>query len=203
MDTSIIIDYLKALGGLPCLCPNHTDFLKYKEELDKYKYQFESVIVNVAFETDAKGIKYFRNEFEKSMEYARKHMNGCRKGNEEDPTLLCYQEAYSHARLSVEQIKQLMAGFNLEPTEKASSVSPDSAPFPKPSCEHSQERMKPVVLSGTQELADFLGCSKSTAFKIIKSGVLDGKTQYMTKGVWKFNVERLEKAVRENPKIFK
>ena len=60
----------------------------------------------------------------------------------------------------------------------------------------------PRVLSGTQGLADFLGCGRTMAFSIIKSGVLKENTiQYKVGQCWKFNREKLEKYLSTNPEL--
>lgn len=65
-----------------------------------------------------------------------------------------------------------------------------------------EEEIKPKVISGTQGLADYLGCSKSMAFGIISKGVLkDIGIQYMVGKCWKFNRERLDKYLTENPNL--
>ena len=58
------------------------------------------------------------------------------------------------------------------------------------------------VISGTQGLADFLGCSKSMAFAIIKSGTLKEQgIQYMVGKCWKFNRELLTTYLQSNPNL--
>ncbi len=58
------------------------------------------------------------------------------------------------------------------------------------------------VISGTQGLADYLGCSKSMAFGIISRGVLkDIGIQYMVGKCWKFNREKLDKYLKEHPDL--
>lgn len=60
-----------------------------------------------------------------------------------------------------------------------------------------------AVISGTQGLADYLGCGKSMAFSIIKSGVLMQQgIQYMVGKSWKFNRGELDKYRREHPEVF-
>ena len=103
-----------------------------------------------------------------------------------------YKTKKSERSYSARQVVLKKKEATVKPVEKANEKKPNKA-----------KASTPAVISGTQAFADYLGCSKSTAFKIIKSGVLDGKTQYLTKGVWKFNVARLDKAIQENPKIFK
>ncbi len=69
-----------------------------------------------------------------------------------------------------------------------------SAPQPQP------EPSK--ILSGTQGLADYLGCSRTMAFSIIKSGILkDDTIQYMVGRCWKFNREKLDTYLAKNPDI--
>lgn len=61
---------------------------------------------------------------------------------------------------------------------------------------------QPLVISGTQGLADFLGCSKSKAFDIIKSEILlNNRIQYKVGNCWKFNRKKLEQFISENPEM--
>lgn len=60
----------------------------------------------------------------------------------------------------------------------------------------------PKILSSTQGLADYLGCGRTMAFSIIKSGVLKKDAiQYKVGQCWKFNREKLEKYLADNPEI--
>ena len=59
----------------------------------------------------------------------------------------------------------------------------------------------PRVISGTDGLKDYLGCSHNKAFDIIKSRILPKDVQYKTGNVWKFNRTKLDKFISENPEI--
>lgn len=60
----------------------------------------------------------------------------------------------------------------------------------------------PKIISGIQGLADYLGCSKGTAMKIVKSGILpSGKVQYKVGENWKFNRAKLDEFIAQNPNI--
>ena len=59
----------------------------------------------------------------------------------------------------------------------------------------------PKVISGTDGLKDYLGCSHNKAFDIIKSRILPKDVQYKTGNVWKFNRAKLDKFISENPEI--
>ena len=59
----------------------------------------------------------------------------------------------------------------------------------------------PKVISGTDGLKDYLGCSHNKAFDIIKSRILPKDIQYKTGNVWKFNRAKLDKFISENPEI--
>ena len=77
----------------------------------------------------------------------------------------------------------------------ASSAKEESLPAAQPT-------EQPKVISGTQGLADYLGCSKTKAFGIIKSKVLEPDAiQYLVGGVWKFNRERLDKFIAADPEV--
>lgn len=60
------------------------------------------------------------------------------------------------------------------------------------------------VISGTAGLAEFLGCGKTKAFEIIKSGILkENQIQYMVGKSWKFNPEKLKQYLAEHPEGLK
>ena len=59
------------------------------------------------------------------------------------------------------------------------------------------------IISGTQGLADYLDCSKTMAFSIIREGkLLKEGIQYKVGNCWKFNREKLDKYIEENPTVF-
>lgn len=61
-----------------------------------------------------------------------------------------------------------------------------------------------TVISSTEGLANFLGCGKTKAFEIIKSGILkEAGIQYRVGKSWKFNAEKLEKYITEHPEFLK
>ena len=67
---------------------------------------------------------------------------------------------------------------------------------PQPSAE------PPKILSSTTGLAEYLGCGRTMAFSIIKSGVLKKDAiQYKVGQCWKFNREKLDKFIADNPEI--
>lgn len=60
------------------------------------------------------------------------------------------------------------------------------------------------VISGTEGLADFLGCGKTKAFNIIKRGrLMEAGVQYKVGNCWKFNAEKLEKLLADTPDFLK
>lgn len=58
------------------------------------------------------------------------------------------------------------------------------------------------VISSIQGLADYLGCGKTLAASIVKSGVLmERGIQYMVGKCWKFNRQNLDEYLKENPQF--
>ena len=58
------------------------------------------------------------------------------------------------------------------------------------------------IISGTQGLADYLGCGKTLAFSIIKSKVLQEENiQYMVGKCWKFKRQGLDDYLKKNPQL--
>ena len=61
---------------------------------------------------------------------------------------------------------------------------------------------KNEIITGTQGLADYLGCSKSMAFAIIDSGELKSAgIQYKVGRCWKFNAKWLGEYIADHPEI--
>ena len=60
------------------------------------------------------------------------------------------------------------------------------------------------VISSTEGLSNFLGCGKTKAFEIIKSGILkEAGIQYRVGKCWKFNAEKLSEYLRAHPDFLK
>ena len=60
------------------------------------------------------------------------------------------------------------------------------------------------VISGASGLAEFLGCGKTKAFSIIKSGILKAAgIQYRVGRTWKLNAKKLLDYLREHPDFLK
>lgn len=97
-----------------------------------------------------------------------------------------------------EAIKYLGASYETVAKEEVTS-EPSEAEEKEPKSESDDK-----VISSTEGLAKFLGCSKSIAFAIIKSRILvKNKIQYKVGNCWKFNRKKLEKLLEENPEMLK
>lgn len=104
-----------------------------------------------------------------------------------------------------DELLELMSQFFPQPKEeKQEDEQPVEVPPQQP--QQSKEPLK--VISGTSGLAEHLGCSRSKAFDIIKSGVLidaakDAPIQYRVGKEWKFNREELDKYHVNHPELLK
>lgn len=76
---------------------------------------------------------------------------------------------------------------------EATQPEPEARPTP------TDKKNYPDVISGTDGLKHYLGCSHNKAFDIIKSKILPSDTQYMTGRVWKFNRKRLDVFLSKHP----
>lgn len=73
---------------------------------------------------------------------------------------------------------------------------------PQPTTDAQSPVETPKIISSTQGLAGYLGCGRTMAFSIIKSGVLKKDAiQYKVGQCWKFNREKLDKYLADNPEI--
>lgn len=84
----------------------------------------------------------------------------------------------------------------------AAIESPAASSQPQPAAEPQPSAEPPKILSSTTGLANYLGCGRTMAFSIIKSGVLKKDAiQYKVGQCWKFNREKLDKFIADNPEI--
>ena len=64
------------------------------------------------------------------------------------------------------------------------------------------KKLDEKVISGTEGLGKFLGCSKSLAFAVIKDGILiENGIQYKVGNCWKFNAKKLEEFIEIHPRF--
>lgn len=113
-----------------------------------------------------------------------------------DPKLYQSELKPAIGRYHRERVKRLK--------EQAAKTKPDTTESPTEQIISSPQPLieYPRVLSSTQGLADFLGCGRTMAFSIIKSGILKKDTiQYKVGQCWKFNREKLEKYLEDNPEL--
>lgn len=87
----------------------------------------------------------------------------------------------------------------LNEMNSASSGNQIDSGTPLPVFTHESVTDKKII-SSTEGLAEFLGCGKTKAFEIIKSGILkEAGIQYRVGKCWKFNAEKLSEYLRAHP----
>ena len=113
-----------------------------------------------------------------------------------DPRLFKAELGPTLKRNRDEHNKRMKEQAAAQANTTADGVPAPSLTKPQPPAE------PPKILSSTQGLADFLGCGRTMAFSIIKSGALKKDAiQYKVGQCWKFNREKLEKYLNDNPEI--
>ena len=135
----------------------------------------------------------------------------------DDEALIALQQEYDKYRessmlASIREIKFLQAMSSLQKRMLIDSArfieallndegSEKKAIYPVFKTEQETDQDKDSeIISGVQGLAEYLGCAKTTAMKIIKSGVLKkDKMQYKVGKNWKFNKTKLEKFLSDTP----
>lgn len=101
------------------------------------------------------------------------------------------QKWYLHD--AIEYITSLMG---VEEDEKGNSKPEESTDTRENGSE------KPKIISGVRGLAAYLGCGTTKAQKIINSRILiNGKIQYKVGENWKFNCEKLDQFLADNPEV--
>ena len=113
-----------------------------------------------------------------------------------DPKLYRTEFGSIISRNRKEHERRLKEKASPSPGSKTEGSQPQPVTTPQPLAE------PPKILSSTQGLADYLGCGRTMAFSIIKSGVLKKDAiQYKVGQCWKFNREKLDKYIADNPEI--
>ncbi len=179
MDTQLIYNYLTDLKIGYC------DTLEeYQRKIIKSEIEFRAAFTQYLAETSGKGTNLILNDF---LEFDEA-MIGLLQEKKNDIRYEQFAYAAEKTREAVEYIRKAKYQF--------SSGEDDIRPQRKIKVEATDER----VISGTEGLAKFLGCGKSMAFAVIKSGILkECGIQYKVGNCWKFNAERLQDFIRIHP----
>ena len=189
-DVSSIYGYLGTIKHQP-----FGDFAEYKRIVLNCEIGFRNALTQCVLEKDGKGTILFLRDFQDlaktlhaELDYALKEKD---RGKVE---WLSFQ--VKKADEAVEYIKRVRKDLMEQSTEHIPTHIATSQP--------NEKTIDAKVISGTQGLASFLGCGKTKAFEIIKSGVL--KTtgiQYQVGRCWKFNAKKLTEYINNNPNFLK
>ena len=181
MDTQLIYDYLADLKT------GYRNTIKeYRQKITASEIGFRAAYTQYLAETDGKGVNLILSDFQEFQEIIdalareerhHKHYEqfvyACKKTDEAIVYMRRAREQYATGTESTRPQRTI----NVETTDER-------------------------VISGTEGLARFLGCSKSMAFSIIKSGVLkEAGIQYKVGNCWKFNAEGLSDFIKINPNL--
>ena len=179
-DVSAIYNYIAVLKEKP-----DGDYEAYQEKVKIAEVAFRSALTQVALEKeDGKGQLLFLRDFQDLADTLKESQPKTKS------------EKLQAEWLAFEAMKAKEAADYIRRVSKdLSSAIPENVPT---IIDEKDEEVK--VISGTQGLADFLGCGKTKAFEIIKSGILkDAGIQYQVGKCWKFNAQKLKKYLVENP----
>ena len=178
MDTLLIYNYLTDLKTGYC-----ESLEAYKRQIMESEIKFRGAYTQYLAQNEGKGYNLILNDFK-----------------ELEDTLKAFTRGRGDIRL-VEQVD-----YALEKTTEAIEYIKrarrmyESGEEIKPQRETSDEVSETKVISGTEGLANFLGCGKSMAFSVIKSGaLLECGIQYKVGNCWKFNAERLREFLSMHP----
>lgn len=178
MDTLLIYNYLSDLKTGYC------DSLEvYKSRIMESEIKFRGAYTQYLAQTEGKGYNLILNDF-KELEATLKAFT-----RERGDAHLREQGAYALEKTTeaIEYIKRARKMY-------------ESGEEIKPQREMPEEVSETKVISGTEGLAKFLGCGKSMAFSVIKSGILlECGIQYKVGNCWKFNAERLREFIQTHP----
>jgi hypothetical protein len=203
-------DYISEISS-PSISPDNLSGIEVQSYLRLLESARQSFIGNVA-QYPKNAIKAYLNELmEAKNVIIKRGFIGM-----EQPALEMVQADIKEAELiyifsildkGMMQSLEKTASFLQQVIGEEQPTEPQPQPIiEQPQPEEKDEKQNVVegvkVISGTQGLADYLGCSKSMAFGIISRGVLkDIGIQYMVGKCWKFNREKLDKYLKEHPDL--
>lgn len=178
MDTQLIYNYLATLKTGYC-----ESIDEYKRQLVVPEIRFRASYTEYLASTDGKGYNLILNDFRELEKTLRGLVKERLEENLHEQCLYALEKTIE----AVEYIKtsrtMYETGNEQTPQQNTSIKVADTK-----------------VISSTEGLARFLGCGKSMAFSVIKSGILiENGIQYKVGNTWKFNAERLEHFLQEHP----
>ena len=181
-NLSPIYDYIIAFKAEP-----QDDLEAYYTRLDAMELKFRQCITECILNDNAGAVSMCEDDLEEVVETYRMRW---RPKSAVEEKLKCQMDyALGKAKDALKYIKKM----------KAKHLGAVSVTETSPQRVDMVATRDADVISGTDGLAEFLGCSHNKAFDIIKSRVLPRDVQYQTGRVWKFNRVRLERFLSEHP----
>lgn len=186
---------LKVVPGVPT--PPHL-FNEYFASLESKRMEFAEFLTGC----DEKTVRAYLHEVEEAIHTIEKrpfvamsegdifalHVHG------EETVALDFREGKLMDTELLKSAKKMVAFIN---TVLGVTAEPTSIEVQPHVIEHAEE---PTVLSGVEGLMNRLGCGKTKAFGIVKSGILKtAGIQYRVGRTWKFNAKKLSDYLREHP----
>ena len=181
MDTQLIYNYLADLKT-----GYRNTIEEYKQKITASEIGFRAAYTQYLAETDGKGVNLILSDFQEFQETIdamtreetdHKHYEQFVYASEKADEAIIYMRRAREQYATGAESTRLQRAINVEATDER-------------------------VISGTEGLARFLGCSKSMALSIIKSGIRkEAGIQYKVGNCWKFNAEGLSDFIKINPNL--
>jgi len=183
-NLSTIYDYIAAFKAEP-----QQDLDAYYSRLDMMEVKFRQCLNECIISNNNKAVSMCEDDLEEVVSMYKSRWKP-RSAKEEKYALQC-KFALGKAKDALAYLKKVKAKYlGATSTEMVKSVVTETVSAGNKAAE---------VLSGTNGLAEYLGCSHNKAFDIIKSRILPNSVQYQTGRVWKFNRKRLDAFLEEHP----
>ena len=182
MDTTKIYSYLAILKTGCCDALDNFRLRVIQSEID-----FRASFTQFMTEGNGKGANLILNDYMDLKETLSK------SAKEDSPFHEQYVYSLTKTKEAIDYIKKTIKMYaSDELPQQETSLSANKE------VKKSDER----VISGTEGLRTFLGCSKSLAFAVIKDGVLiENGIQYKVGNCWKFNAKKLEEFIEIHPRF--
>jgi hypothetical protein len=181
MDTQLIYNYLADLKTGYC-----NTIEEYKQKITASEIGFRAAYTQYLAETDGKGVNLILSDFQEFQETIDAMVK-------EDKNHRHYEQFVYASEKTDEAIVYMRRA-----REQYATGTESTRPHRTINVEATDDR----VISGTEGLARFLGCSKSMAFSVIKNGILkEAGLQYKVGNCWKFNAEGLKKFIKIHPNL--